>query len=96
MSKEIIKSIEINIGDTTVKVDQKQLRALFDALKELFGEPKTVYSYPYSYPYRWACLHNDVPLTGPVTLFNQTTTNLDAPSTGTVAGKDHPISLTIQ
>ena len=37
MSKEIIKSIEINIGDTTVKVTPKQAGELLEALSTLLN-----------------------------------------------------------
>ncbi len=43
MSKEIIKSIEINIGDTTVKVTPKQAAELHEALGALLNvQPKVV------------------------------------------------------
>lgn len=42
MSKEIIKSIELNIGSVTVKVTPKEAQALFDALAELLGKPRVV------------------------------------------------------
>jgi triosephosphate isomerase len=45
MAKEIIKSIEINIGDTTVKVTKKQAKELYDALADLLGQPRITYSY---------------------------------------------------
>lgn len=51
MSKEIIKSIEINIGDTTVKVSPKQARELFQALADLLGENITKVTVTPSIPY---------------------------------------------
>ena len=55
MSKEIIKSIEINIGDTTVKVSLKQAKELFTALAALLGEQIVKVTYaPSVYPgYPW-------------------------------------------
>lgn len=49
MKKEIIKSIEINIAGTVVKVSAKQCRELYQALGALLGEPRVQYTYwPYS------------------------------------------------
>lgn len=45
MAKEIIQSIEINIGNTTVQVTLKQANELCDALMALLGKNTIRYSY---------------------------------------------------
>lgn len=49
--QEIIKSIEINIGNATVKVSMKQAKELYQALTELLGQQPSLTVTPYIYPW---------------------------------------------
>ncbi len=103
MSKEIVKSIELNIADVTVKVTPKQAKALFDALSELLGDSKTtpvpVYQ-PYWYWNGWYPHPNSgTVFTGTVTGTATTTSgvmNLTNGTSSVTFNNNVPTTLTIQ
>lgn len=92
MSKEIVRSIELNIADVTVKVTPKQAKALFDALSELLGKPEPnqpIYWRPYPY---WGTYYYGNVGTGGIAYTNGVmpltsgTVNLNSVSSSTSAG----------
>lgn len=72
MKKEIITSIEIEIGGVKVKVSPTEANALFDALGELLNRPvkqetiKEIIREPYAVYPRTYISPNYVPYTNPV------------------------------